>query len=201
MMTICLCGDNKSAKDYQPDHLPFEKLRQAAFKNCFGCVEWLLRVHKADVNSRDFWGNDALHMAITGNHFKMIRLLLECGALIDSTCDGKCRGHAQIPHLDLAILRFHNTGRDVVCLLLDRGATSYTTNELVSNLRASRKNCLKSTLTFLGIRRRITLVVCRDTHTLVAKILWSSRWNEAWLRNEFWDFVKFSDFFAKYSPN
>jgi len=182
--TSCCCPDKKSAVELFP-RLKFictkTLLYQAALSHCFHCVELLLKVHKLDANETDPYGITVLCYLCSERevNLKMVRLLLDCGAFVNgvSTYFNPLNMAARTSFI-------YSTNRDTVCLLLDRGATvSDDTKSNVLDLHKSRKKCLRSTLAFLRIRRHVitTLTGCRDTHTVIAKMMWSMRWNREWL--------------------
>jgi len=172
-------------------------LHRAADRGCVECVKLLIE-NKVDVNHKDPYDETPLHDAVRAGRLEVVRLLLDYKAQVD-TVGNVTDPYQELGQTPLTHLCRHNIRRRpdntlntheniaIAKLLIDRGAQLSRVGitrvdcSWLKTLCQSRTNCKTSVLTFLGIRSKSELTRnARDTHGIIAKTLWSTRFYEDW---------------------
>jgi len=165
-----------------------DPLYKSSSRGCLSCVRWLID-DRGNINRGTDWSDEtALHTAAREGHVKVVEYLLEKKAAIEQK---NCYGNAALYIASCqARLPWYNDGNmepnryHIVRMLLDHGAQFSTNDNIIPELFAlgiARQNCKQSILTFIGVRRKLEFDSCRDTHTMIAMILWQTRFEKNWV--------------------
>jgi ankyrin repeat protein len=175
----CLRGSAECAKmlleakaDPNATNVCFETpLQEASFAGQVECVK-LLIAHKANVNAQNNQGDSSLHFAVFANSCECTKELVQAGAELETIS----RSSNRTPLAD-AIYR-----RRCECTeyLLDVGAKPpFVVPSWATVMVTKRRNALSSTWAFLGVLRK-RVRIYKDMATLLAKYLWSTRFEVKW---------------------
>lgn len=147
-------------------------LHEASFVSQVECVK-LLIAHKANINAQNNQGESSLHFAVFSNCCECTKELVQAGAELETVS----RLSYRTP-LAEAIFR-----RRCECAeyLLDVGAKPPSDDppSWVTVMVTKRRNALSSTWAFLGVLRK-RVRIYKDMATLLAKYLWSTRFEKEW---------------------
>jgi ankyrin repeat protein len=147
-------------------------LREASFQGHVECVK-LLITHKANVNLRSKDGESALDIAVLTNSVECTKELVQAGAELDIPS-----GFSNRNPLEEAIRKQRYECAEY---LLDVGAKlpSDDAPSWAKVMITKRRNALSSTWAFLGVMRK-RVRIYKDMATLLAKYLWSTRFEQKW---------------------
>jgi ankyrin repeat protein len=160
------------------------------FVGSVGCVNYCIEMG-ANVNARDIDGWTPLHHASLNGQIKVVRVLLEAGAIVDATTN--VTGFSWTP-LYWAILNKHV---DVARLLIDWGGNVSNVEldfgvpaipDLIAAYAQSRSNCRTVSITIMGIHKyhRTTVTGNNDINVLrlISKLIWSTRKDDGWTQSQ-----------------
>jgi len=177
-MANCVCR-NAVASELHP-----YPLHQFATYGCTFCLQKLIE-NGGNVNEKNAYGDLPLHTASRYLCVAIVRLLLNSKSFVNTPNPRNCTP------LFLAALYSGSGGNEslsIIKILLDRGANTETAGLLPTTtfarstleLSNRRKQCRRAVVAFLGIRKMLLSV--RDTHRIIGKLLWSTRFDVDWGR-------------------
>jgi len=172
-MTDCVCSRN--------EHTYQHSLHLSASHGCTSCLQIAI-VNSADVNMKYHFGDIPLHKASRSLHPKIVRQLLASKSFVDVKNRYGCT-----PLFLAAVYSTNDDGVNIIKMLLDNGARaekaafiSLDTKwaRLVYRLSNGRNMCRRTVIAFLGMRHELNSI--KDTHQMIGKLLWSSRFDQSW---------------------
>jgi len=179
-MDKCVCG----LGDFRSRTTLKNYIHKAAFAGCVKCVQWLIDIG-INVNTRDDYGEIPLHHAARHTRVNVVRQLLHHKSSVD------VKNVAGAAPLFLATLYMDSDSKKdlfIIKMLLDHGANTEEVERefhlldhrglAVRVLAKRRQICRKVVIVFMGIRRKLLSV--RDTHQIIGKLLWSTRFDPSW---------------------
>jgi len=198
-MTETSCVGCDSTDGYS--HTSTYALHWAADRGCMVCVKRFVEKIKICPSHTSTSGETPLYDAVRNGHLEIARQLLDYKAQVDIAWHGHgaagnngyqpltpLGNNGYLPLTPLAYISRSEHTPDTIALaklLIDRGAK--TTNIKVHWVKVifeCHKNCKSSVTTFLGIRKKSALTRnARDTHCIIAKMLWSTRFEKIWMDN------------------
>jgi len=177
-MTDCICGWDLKNNPHKLDEGSF-------LYGCNVCIQWLVKNGNAVTNNN--W-DIPLHIAVRKMHTNLVSQLLHCKSQVNFT--------NKSDYTPLCIATIHARSGNindlhVIKMLLDYGAEfnsaaqsldcRYNDGNIVRPLVKSRKACHQGVIVFMGIRRKLNSV--RDTHKMIGKMVWSTRFDRVWYKN------------------
>jgi len=163
-------------KRHDPEGAAPDPLHRAAFFGCADCTLQLIETG-ISVDTKDSLHETPLFVAVRYCNIEVVRQLLDHNASVDLE---NLNNHTA---LDLAALYIGlDSQARIAKMLIDRGAQHHLVGasiyEPVNQLITRRKLCQKTINVFLGIRKKLNSV--RDTHEMIGKLVWSTRFYEVW---------------------
>lgn len=146
-------------------------LHEASFAGQVECVK-LLIAHKANINAQGDQGYSSLHFAIFANSCECVKELVHAGAELETV--------SRLSNRTPLVEAMRRSRHECTEYLLDVGAKPPSdAPSWVKVMVTKRRNALSSTWTFLGVLRK-RVCVYKDMTTLLAKYLWSTRFEKEW---------------------